>query len=98
MQNKELNLRGFRTSTASPAENPPPVGSMLHRFKAYVNIWWHVSVAKYCLLQGIVSKGKESYRRRSSLLPEEVRDSEARLAASMELYSQRCDNLGVSTS
>jgi hypothetical protein len=49
-----------------------------------------------CLLQGIVSKGKESYRRRSSLLPEEVRDSEARLAASMELYSQRCDNLGVS--
>jgi hypothetical protein len=48
-------------------------------------------------LQGIVSKGKESYRRRSSLLPEEVRDSEARLAASMELYSQRCDNLGVST-
>jgi hypothetical protein len=44
-----------------------------------------------------VSKGKESCRRRSSLLPEEVRDSEARLTASMHLYSQRCDNLGVSS-
>ncbi len=48
-------------------------------------------------MQGIVSKGKESCRRRSSLLPEEVRDSEARLTASMHLYSQRCDNLGVSS-
>ncbi len=31
------------------------------------------------------------------MLPEEVRDSEARLTASMHLYSQRCDNLGVSS-
>jgi len=39
------------------------------------------------------SKGE---RRRSSLLPDEVRDNESRLAQSMELYRQRCDNLGTS--
>jgi len=39
------------------------------------------------------SKGE---RRRSSLLPDEVRDNETRLAQSMELYRQRCDNLGTS--
>merc|ERR1719320_1102123 len=36
------------------------------------------------------SKGE---RRRSSLLPDEVRENETRLAQSMELYRQRCDNL-----
>jgi len=39
------------------------------------------------------SKGE---RRRSSLLPDEVRENETRLAQSMELYRQRCDNLGTS--
>merc|ERR1719431_122637 len=39
------------------------------------------------------SKGE---KRRSSLLPEEVLDCESRLAQSMEVYRQRCDNLGVS--
>jgi len=35
-------------------------------------------------------------KRRSSLVPEEVMEGELRLAQSMELYRQRCDNLGLS--
>ena len=38
----------------------------------------------------------ESGRRRSSLVPESVKDAEDRLVQSMELYRQRCDNLGTS--
>ena len=38
----------------------------------------------------------ESGRRRSSLVPENVKDAEDRLVQSMELYRQRCDNLGTS--
>lgn len=38
----------------------------------------------------------ENKQRRSSLLPEELQDCETRLAASMETYRQRCDNLGSS--
>ena len=41
------------------------------------------------------SAGSRGERRRSSLLPEEVKESETRLAQSMETYRQRCDNLGV---
>jgi hypothetical protein len=41
--------------------------------------------------------GVSSLDEGSSLLQEEVRDSEARLTASMHLYSQRCNNLGVSS-
>ena len=44
------------------------------------------------------SAGSRGERRRSSLLPEEVKESEARLAQSMESYRQRCDNLGVPAS
>jgi len=39
---------------------------------------------------------KDGARRRSSLLPEEIRDSESRLIASMDLYRHRCENLGSS--
>ena len=38
----------------------------------------------------------ETGRRRSSLVPETVKDAEDRLVQSMELYRQRCDNLGTS--
>jgi len=45
--------------------------------------------------KGSVGK-KDGSRRRSSLLPEDIREGESRLASSMELYRQRCDNLGAS--
>jgi len=43
-----------------------------------------------------MSQSSRGERRRSSLLPEEVRECETRLSQSMEVYRQRCDNLGVS--
>ena len=42
------------------------------------------------------SRESETGRRRSSLVPETVKDAEDRLVQSMELYRQRCDNLGTS--
>ena len=42
------------------------------------------------------SRESETGRRRSSLVPDSVKDAEERLAQSMELYRQRCDNLGTS--
>ena len=42
------------------------------------------------------SRDSESGRRRSSLVPDSVEDAEDRLVQSMELYRQRCDNLGTS--
>ena len=42
------------------------------------------------------SRESETGRRRSSLLPDCVKDAEDRLVQSMELYRQRCDNLGTS--
>ena len=42
------------------------------------------------------SRESETGRRRSSLVPDSVKDAEERLVQSMELYRQRCDNLGTS--
>ena len=42
------------------------------------------------------SRESESGRRRSSLVPDCVKDAEDRLVQSMEIYRQRCDNLGTS--
>ena len=42
------------------------------------------------------SRESETGRRRSSLVPDSVKDAEERLTQSMELYRQRCDNLGTS--
>jgi len=42
------------------------------------------------------SRSSEADRRRSSLVPDRVREAEQRLSQSMELYRQRCDNLGSS--
>jgi len=42
------------------------------------------------------SREAENGRRRSSLLPDNVKEAEARLGQSMETYRQRCDNLGNS--
>ena len=40
--------------------------------------------------------GEKDKQSRASLLPEDLRECEARLTASMETYRQRCDNLGSS--
>ena len=42
------------------------------------------------------SRESETGRRRSSLVPDSVKGAEDRLVQSMELYRQRCDNLGTS--
>ena len=42
------------------------------------------------------SREAENNRRRSSLLPDTVKEAESRLTHSMETYRQRCDNLGNS--
>ena len=42
------------------------------------------------------SRESETGRRRSSLVPDSVKDAEERLGQSMEIYRQRCDNLGTS--
>jgi len=47
--------------------------------------------------QGGSTRGStKSEKRRNSLVPEDVADGAERLAQSMELYRQRCDNLGNS--
>merc|ERR1719350_544416 len=42
------------------------------------------------------SREAENSKRRSSLLPDNVKEAETRLGQSMETYRQRCDNLGNS--
>ena len=42
------------------------------------------------------SRESETGRRRSSLVPDSVKEAEERLGQSMEIYRQRCDNLGTS--